>query len=210
MVGKKSNKRKLLAYNKALGLFSLLLMLKKSISGNLESMASTYAKICWIVAYFSTLFLILKKKTFSGHKIVTLTFISLSISVLPEVFDLFNMMQNSRKHLPCPVYKNAIKSPYEVITLTFHLLFNFKHGLSTLNTQYNWYLYKTWRNQRYSWISLQVEEANIRNGTFSWSKSYDSCKRTHFKTNTLLGYYPLPLASIFLKWKEVKIITNSV
>ena len=114
MVGKKSNKRKLFAYNKALGLFSLLLMLKKSISGNLESMASTYAKICWIVAYFSTLFLISKKKTFSGLKIVTLILISLSISVLPEVFDLFDMMQNSRKHLPCPVYKNAIKSPYEV------------------------------------------------------------------------------------------------
>ena len=130
------------SYNKPFGLFSLFLRLKKSIFRNLESMTSTYAKICWIVARnFSTLFPISEKKTFFGHRLLS------------------------------PVYKNVIKSPYEVITLTFHLLFN---------------------------------------GIFSWSKSYNSCKRMLFKTNTFLWYYPLPLAFIFLKWTEVKIISNIV
>ena len=59
------------SYNKLFVLFSVLLMLKKSIVGNLESMVSTHAKICCIAAYFSTLFLISKKKTFSGSKIDT-------------------------------------------------------------------------------------------------------------------------------------------
>ena len=79
------------------------------------------------------------------HKLI---FMSHWFSVLSEVFNLSDM-KNGRKHLPCSVYKNSIKSPYKVITLTFHLLFNFniKH---TLSTQYNRYLYKTWRNQRYS------------------------------------------------------------
>ena len=57
------------SYNKPFDLFSLLLMLKTSIFENSESMASTYAKICWIVVHFSTLSFIQKKKTFSGHKI---------------------------------------------------------------------------------------------------------------------------------------------
>ena len=34
------------SYNKPFDLFSLLLMLKKSIFGNVENMASTYTKIC--------------------------------------------------------------------------------------------------------------------------------------------------------------------
>ena len=46
-------------------------MLKKSIFGDLECMASIYAKICSIVVYLSMLFLISKKKTLSGHKIDT-------------------------------------------------------------------------------------------------------------------------------------------
>ena len=59
------------SYNKPFGLFFLLLMLKKSIFGDLECMASIYAKICSIVVYLSMLFLISKKKTLSGHKIDT-------------------------------------------------------------------------------------------------------------------------------------------
>ena len=62
------------SYNKPFGLFSLLLMLEKSIFGNLESMASTYGKIWWIVTYFSTLSLISKKKAFPGIKIDTYWF----------------------------------------------------------------------------------------------------------------------------------------
>ena len=95
------------SYNKPFDLFSFLLMLKKSIFGNVENMASTYAKICWIIAYFSTLFLISKKKTFSGHKINTYWFsypfpfqFSLNFSTYPKY---------GRKHLSCLISKNAIK-----------------------------------------------------------------------------------------------------
>ena len=139
------------SYNKLFGLFSVLLMLKKINFWKFRKHGVHLCKDLLHCSVFQHAISHIKKENILWEQDWhILIFISLPISVLPEVFDLSHMMKNDKKHLPCPVYKIAIKLPYEVITLTFHSLFKFKHELSTLNTQYNGYLYKTWRNQRYS------------------------------------------------------------
>ena len=62
-----------------------------------------------------------------GTRLTQTDFHILSISVLPDVFDLPDM-KNGRKHLPYSVYKNAIKSllrsNYPNISLTLTLKIN--------------------------------------------------------------------------------------